>query len=50
MIFTQPQFSAKSASLLAAAIEGRVVMADPLAEDWLANLRHVAEKFEAALR
>lgn len=50
MIFTQPQFSAKSASLVAEAIEGRVVIADPLAEDWPANLRRVAEKFEAALR
>lgn len=50
VIFTQPQFSTKSASLVAGAIEGRVVMADPLAEDWLSNLRHVAEKFEAALR
>jgi len=50
VIFTQPQFSTKSASLLAEAIQGRVVIADPLAEDWPTNLRHVAEQFEAALR
>lgn len=50
VIFTQPQFSTKSAVLLAEAIDGRVVMADPLAEDWPANLRRVAKQFEAALR
>jgi zinc transport system substrate-binding protein len=50
VIFVQPQFSAKSAEIVAREIEGQVVFADPLAEDWMANLRDVADKFKEALR
>ncbi|WP_373500805.1 metal ABC transporter solute-binding protein, Zn/Mn family [Desulfococcus sp.] len=50
VIFVQPQFSAKSAGLVAREIGGQVVRADPLAEDWTANLLDVADKFKAALR
>jgi zinc transport system substrate-binding protein len=50
VIFVQPQFSAKSAQLVAREIGGRVAVADPLAEDWLANLRRVADEFKAALK
>lgn len=50
VIFVQPQFSAKSAELVAREIGGRVVVADPLAEDWFANLKAVARAFEAAAR
>jgi zinc transport system substrate-binding protein len=50
VIFVQPQFSARNAELVAREIGGRVVLADPLAEDWMANLREVADKFKAALR
>jgi len=50
VIFVQPQFSARSAEVVARAIDGRVVFADPLAEDWMTNLRHVASEFEAAFR
>ena len=50
VVFVQPQFSAKSARLVAKAIGGEVVFADPLAEDWAANLKTVAEKFKTALR
>jgi zinc transport system substrate-binding protein len=49
-IFVQPQFSTKSAELIAKEIQGQVIVADPLAEDWPANLRHVADKLKAALR
>jgi zinc transport system substrate-binding protein len=49
-IFVQPQFSAKSARVIAGEIGAQVVIADPLAEDWTANLRTVARKFERALR
>lgn len=49
-VFVQPQFSAKSAELLSREIGGKVVSADPLAEDWAANLREVARKFGAAAR
>jgi zinc transport system substrate-binding protein len=50
MIFVQPEFSTTSAELVAREIGGQVVYAKPLAEDWTANLREVAEKFKAALR
>jgi zinc transport system substrate-binding protein len=46
----QPQFSTKSASVVAREIGGQVVFADPLAEDWMANLRQVAASFKAALQ
>ena len=50
VIFVQPQFSAKSAELLSGEIGGRIVYADPLAENWAGNLREVARKFGAAAR
>lgn len=50
IIFVQPQFSKKSAELIAREIGGQVAVADPLAEDWSANLRDMAVKFKAALR
>ena len=50
VIFVQPQFSSKSAELVAREIGGQVVLADPLAEDWLANLTAVADRFKAALK
>lgn len=49
-IFAQPQFSAKSARVVAGEIGGQVIFTDPMAYDWLANLREVAEKFKAALK
>lgn len=42
-IFVQPQFSRQQADLVAQQLGGRVVVIDPLARDWLANLRLVAE-------
>jgi len=50
VIFVQPQFSIKSAELVAKEIGGQVVFANPLAEDWMANLRELAAKFKLALR
>jgi len=50
VIFAQPQFSTKSAELIAREIGGQVVTADPMALNWLDNMREVAGKFEAALR
>ena len=50
VIFVQPQFSAKSAQVIARGIGGQVVIADPLAENWADNLRNVALKIRAALR
>ncbi len=42
VIFVQPQFSRKAAAQVAAAIDGRVEVMDPLAPDYSANLRRVA--------
>ena len=50
VVFVQPQFSAKSARLIAGEIGGRITFADPLAEDWKANLYEVADNFKAALK
>ena len=49
-IFVQPQFSSKSAQLVAKEIGGRVTVADPLASDWSSNLREVARKLKTALK
>lgn len=50
VIFVQPQFSAKRAEVIARGIGGQVVFADPLAEEWIVNLRKVAREIKAALR
>lgn len=50
IIFVQPQFSSKSAKLVAKEIGGQVAVADPLAQDWAGNLREVARKFKRALQ
>lgn len=50
VLFAQPQFSSRSAEMIAREIGGRVVVADPLAEDWMANLRAVADKFRSAVK
>lgn len=42
VIFIQPQFSDKAARTLAKSIGGSVVALDPLAEDYLANMRAIA--------
>ncbi len=50
VIFVQPQFSAKSAKLIAREIQGQVAIVDPLAQDWLSNLQTMADKFKEALK
>ncbi len=50
VVFVQPQFSTQSAEVVAREIGGEVAFANPLAEDWMANLRQVADKFQAALK
>ncbi len=49
VIFVQPQFSTKSAETIAKAIGCRVVLADPLAINWVENLLKVAEEFMSSL-
>jgi len=50
VVFVQPQFSVKSAEMVAREIGGQVVRVDPLAENWDANLREAARKFRSALQ
>jgi zinc transport system substrate-binding protein len=50
IIFVQKQFSKASAETVARAIGGRVVPMDPLARDYLSNIRQVADAFAGALR
>jgi zinc transport system substrate-binding protein len=50
VVFVQPEFSTKSAEIIAKAIGGQVAFASPLNPDWARNLKEVAEKFRAALR
>lgn len=50
VIFAQPQFSRKHAQVIAHEINGEVLLIDPLAEDWLTNMRNVASKLKNALK
>ncbi|MFO7707784.1 MAG: zinc ABC transporter substrate-binding protein [Desulfobacterales bacterium] len=48
VVFVQPQFSARSAEMVAREIGGQVVAIDPLAANWAENLRAVGRRFKAA--
>ncbi len=50
VIFVEPQFSAKSAKVIADAIGGIVVKLDPLSRDYLKNLESITDKIEKGLR
>ncbi|BHH84921.1 metal ABC transporter solute-binding protein, Zn/Mn family [Desulforhopalus sp. 52FAK] len=50
VIFAQPQFSTKSARLIAREIKGEVITVDPLAEKWLDNMKLVAKQFRDAIQ
>jgi len=50
VIFVQPQFSRTASEAMARAIDGEVVVLDPLAEDFVANTRVVALSLARALR
>jgi len=50
VIFVQPQFSRQTARAIARAIGATVVPVDPLAENYLGNLRHVAKQFVEAMQ
>lgn len=49
-VLVQPQISSKTAETIAKAIDGRVISADPLAENWPENLIDVAKKIAGAAR
>ena len=48
-IFAQPQFDTRSATIIARQIHGRLVLIDPMAEDWDKNLRTVADRIATCL-
>ncbi|MGC8839411.1 MAG: metal ABC transporter solute-binding protein, Zn/Mn family [Anaerolineae bacterium] len=50
VVFAEPEFSTRSAEVIAREIGGRVVLVSPLAEDWLENLRRTAQALAEALR
>lgn len=50
IIFIQPQFSTRQAEIIAKEINGQLIEADPLAENWLENIRSVAESIQQALK
>ena len=50
VIFIQPQFSQKTAQLVAKAIDGKVLSADPLAKDWANNLLAQTIQFQKAIQ
>ena len=45
VIFTSPEYSTRSAEVIADEIGGTVVLVSPLAKDYLANMRNVAAAF-----
>lgn len=49
-IFAQPQFSRKSAEVIAREIGAEVVLIDPLGENWFENMTSVADKLSRAVR
>lgn len=46
VIFVQPQFSKKSAEVIAEAIGARLVTLDPLAYDWFKTIREASQAFD----
>ncbi|MBP2133062.1 zinc transport system substrate-binding protein [Methanomicrobium sp. W14] len=45
VVFASPEYSTKSAEVIADAIGGKVIMIDPLAEEYLENMKSVAKAF-----
>ena len=49
VVFVQPEFSKKSAEVIAKNIEGRVVALDPLAENWGESIKRAIDTFSKEL-
>ena len=49
VIFVQPQTSRRTADIIAQQVGATVELLDPMAEDWLDNLRHTADALANAL-
>lgn len=50
VIFSSPQFSKKSADVIAGEIHGKVVFIDPMSGDYIKNLEHTARLLEENLK
>jgi zinc transport system substrate-binding protein len=50
VIFVQKQFDTHSAEAVAADINGKVIQLDPLAPDWLGNMKKIAAALKEALK
>ena len=50
VLFIAPGVSKKAAGTIADALGAKIAAADPLASDWMANMRAVAAAFAAALK
>lgn len=50
VIFSSPQFSKKSAEVIAREIKGKVVFIDPMSEDYIKNLEHTARVIQENLK
>ena len=50
VIFIQPTFSTASVEALSQELGAEIVLVDPLARDWLENLKQAADAFAGALR
>ncbi len=48
-VFAQPQFSKKSAKVIAKEIDGQVLLIDPLAPNWSENLEYAAGQISSSL-
>jgi zinc transport system substrate-binding protein len=49
IIFTSPQFSDKNAKVISEEIGGEVISIDPLAEDYLKNMRIIVDKLQQGI-
>lgn len=49
VVFAQPQMNPQSAQTIAKEIGGEVILIDPLAHDWLDNMRRVSDTFAKVL-
>jgi zinc transport system substrate-binding protein len=50
VIFVSPEYSTKSAESIASAIGGKVVVIDPLAEDFITNMRAIESAMKQAMQ
>jgi zinc transport system substrate-binding protein len=49
VVFAEPQFNPKSANVIADAIDGQVILIDPLARDYITNLDAILGKLVSAM-